>query len=138
MVGREAEGGVRRFGAMFVAGARLRTPLLAVIARKAYRLGAQAMLGGQLRAPALTLAWPTAELGPMGLEGAVRLGNRRELDAIADAEERTAREAEMIDAAYEHAKALNVASYGELDDVIDPADSRDLLARTLTMLAPTG
>ena len=134
----EAEGGVRRFGAMFVAGARLRTPLLAVIARKAYGLGAQAMLGGQLKAPALTLAWPTAELGPMGLEGAVRLGYRRELEAIEDAEERAAREAEMIDAAYEHAKALNVASYGELDDVIDPADTRDLLARTLALLAHRG
>ena len=136
MVGPEAEaaGGVRRFGAMFVAGAQLGPPLLAVITRKAYGLGAQAMLGGQLLAPAITLAWPTAELGPMGLEGAVRLGYRRELDAIADPEERARREAEMIDASYEHAKALNVASFGELDDVIDPADTRRRLVGALSIL----
>lgn len=137
MVGPDAEtaGGVRRFGAMFIAGAQLGPPLLAVITRKAYGLGAQAMLGGQLLAPAITLAWPTAELGPMGLEGAVRLGYRRELDAIADPEERARREDEMIATSYEHAKALNVASFGELDDVIDPADTRLRLVGALSILS---
>ncbi len=137
MVGPEAEvdGGVRRFGEMFIAGARFTPPLLAVITRKAYGLGAQAMLGGQLQAPAITLAWPTAELGPMGLEGAVRLGYRRELEAISDVEQRAEREAEMIDAAYEHAKALNVASFGEIDDVIDPEQTRERLVGSLRTLA---
>ncbi|MBW3621480.1 MAG: biotin/lipoyl-binding protein, partial [Actinobacteria bacterium] len=93
MVGPEAEeeAGVRRFGRLFLAGANLTVPLVAVVLRKAYGLGAQAMLGGHLRAPVATFGWPTAELGPMGLEGAVRLGFRRELDAVEDPDERAER-----------------------------------------------
>jgi acetyl-CoA carboxylase carboxyltransferase component len=126
MVGPEAErqAGVRRFGRMFVVGANLSVPLVAVVTRKAYGLGAQAMLGGHLEVPVATVAWPTAELGPMGLEGAVRLGFRRELEAVEDPAERAERERQMIALAYEHARALNVATHGEIDDVIDPAESR--------------
>jgi acetyl-CoA carboxylase carboxyltransferase component len=114
MVGPEAErqGGVRHFSRMFVVGANLTVPLVAVVTRKAYGLGAQAMLGGHLEVPVATVAWPTAELGPMGLEGAVRLGFRRELDAIEGPEERAERERQMVAAAYANARALNVASYG--------------------------
>ncbi len=133
MVGPEAErdGGVRRFSRMFTAGARLTVPLLCVITRKAYGLGAQAMMGGHLRVPVVTLAWPTAELGPMGLEGAVKLGFRRELDAIADPDERALREAQMVELAHAHAKGLNVATFAEVDDVIDPADTRLRILQTL-------
>jgi acetyl-CoA carboxylase carboxyltransferase component len=134
MVGPDAErdGGVRRFGALFAAGAALTVPLVAVIVRRAYGLGAMALLGGHLQAPVRTLAWPTAELGPMGLEGAVRLGYRRELEAIADPVARAAREEELVAEAYARADALHVATYAELDDVIDPATTR---ARVVAALA---
>ncbi len=133
MVGPDAErdAGVRRFGRLFLAGANLRVPLVTVVLRKAYGLGAQAMMGGHLKAPLVTLGWPTAELGPMGLEGAVRLGFRRELDAIDDPDERAEREAQLIDLAYANAAGLNVASFAEIDDVIDPADTRARLAAVL-------
>jgi acetyl-CoA carboxylase carboxyltransferase component len=133
MVGPEAEETalVRHCSRLFVTASRLRVPLVAVILRKAYGLGAQAMAGGSMHEPLLTVGWPTAELGPMGLEGAVRLGFRRELEAIADEGEREARIAEMTEAAHEHAKALNAATLFELDDVIDPAETRHLLAATL-------
>jgi methylmalonyl-CoA carboxyltransferase 12S subunit len=133
MVGPEAEatGLVRHCSRLFVAGAGLRVPLCAVILRKAYGLGAQAMAGGSLHEPLLTVGWPTAELGAMGLEGAVKLGFRRELEAIADEDERAKRLEEMVAHAHEHAKALNAATLFELDDVIDPAETRRLLASTL-------
>jgi acetyl-CoA carboxylase carboxyltransferase component len=134
MVGPDAEetGLVRHCSRLFVTAASLRVPFSAVILRKAYGLGAQAMAAGSLHEPLLTVGWPTAELGPMGLEGAVRLGFRRELDAIADEEEREAKVAEMTELAHEHAKALNAATLFELDDVIDPAETRSLLVSTLT------
>lgn len=133
MVGPDAErdGGVRHFGRMFVVGANVQVPIVCVVTRKGYGLGAQAMMGGHLRVPVATIAWPTAELGPMGLEGAVQLGFRRELDAIDDPAARVEREQQMIAMAYEHAKALNVASYGELDDVIDPADTPSRIVAAL-------
>ena len=84
----EAEALVRRASRMLVAGAALRVPLVAVVLRRGYGLGAQAMTGGSLHEPLLTVAWPSAHLGPMGLEGAVRLGLRKELEAIADDDER--------------------------------------------------
>jgi acetyl-CoA carboxylase carboxyltransferase component len=133
MVGPEAEATalVRHSSRLFVAGANLRVPLVAVILRKAYGLGAQAMAGGSLHEPLLTVGWPTAELGPMGLEGAVRLGFRRELEAIADESQREERVQELTAAAHERAKALNAATLFELDDVIDPAETRGLIAATL-------
>jgi acetyl-CoA carboxylase carboxyltransferase component len=68
----EAEALVRRASRLLVAGAALRVPVVAVILRRGYGLGAQAMVGGSLHEPLLTVAWPSAHLGPMGLEGAVR------------------------------------------------------------------
>ena len=106
-------------------------PLIAVVLRRGYGLGAQAMVGGSLHEPLLTLAWPTAHLGPMGLEGAVRLALRKELEAIADEDEREQRVRELTAAAEENAKALNAAALFELDDVIDPAETRSLIASTL-------
>ena len=84
----------------------------------------------------MTLGWPTAELGPMGLEGAVRLGFRRELEAIEDAEQRAAREAELIDLAHTNAEGLNIATFAEIDDVIDPADTRARIIAALRACGP--
>ena len=133
MVGPDSEkqAAVRRFGAMFVAGARLTAPLCTVVLRKGYGLGAMAMAGGDLKAPAITVSWPTGEFGGMGLEGAVRLGYRRELDAIADADERENRYRQLVADAYERGRALSVAAVFELDDVIDPAETRAVLVRAL-------
>jgi acetyl-CoA carboxylase carboxyltransferase component len=137
MVGPQAEatGLVRHTSRLLVAGAALRVPFVAVILRRAYGLGAQAMTGGSLHEPLLTVAWPGAHLGPMGLEGAVRLAMRKELDAIADVEERERRVREVTAAAQENAKALNAATLFEIDDVIDPAETRGLIAATLAAAA---
>lgn len=136
MVGPDSEktAAVRHFARIFVTSAHIRVPVLAVILRKAYGLGAQAMLGGNLMAPVATVSWPTGELGPMGLEGAVRLAYRRELEAISDAEARAVQERALIEALYLKGRALNVASYCEIDDVIDPAETRDWLHRMLASL----
>jgi methylmalonyl-CoA carboxyltransferase 12S subunit len=133
MVGSDAEatGLVRHASRLLVAGAALRVPLVAVILRRGYGLGAQAMVGGSLHEPLLTVAWPSAHLGPMGLEGAVRLAMRKELEAIADEAEREQRVRDMTAAAQDNAKALNAATLFEIDDVIDPADTRALIASTL-------
>ncbi len=123
---------VRHASRLLIAGAALRVPLIAVVLRRGYGLGAQAMAAGSMHEPMLTLAWPGAHLGPMGLEGAVRLALRRELQEIADEQERERRVRELTAAAQENAKALNAASLFEIDDVIDPADTRALIAASLT------
>ena len=131
MVGPDAEkeAAVRRFGRMFVIGARLTVPLGMIILRKAYGLGAMAMAGGSFHAPQFTVAWPTGEIGGMGLEGAVRLGFSKELAAATDPVERQDLFDRLVAAAYQHGKALRSATTFELDDVIDPADSRAWIAR---------
>jgi acetyl-CoA carboxylase carboxyltransferase component len=133
MVGPEAEstGLVRHASRLLVAGAALRVPLVAVVLRRGYGLGAQAMAGGSLHEPLLTVAWPSAHLGPMGLEGAVRLALRKELAEIEDEAEREQRVRDLTAAAEANAEALNAATLFELDDVIDPAETRGLIARTL-------
>ena len=138
MVGPEAESTalVRHVSRMFVTGASLTTPYFTVILRKGYGLGAQSMAGGSFRSPVFTVAWPTGELGGMGLEGAVHLGYRRELDAIADPAEREAAFAERVAKAYEHGKALSVATYFEIDDVIDPAETRALIVNGIRSIPP--
>ncbi len=126
MVGPEAErtATVRHFSRMFLTGANLSIPVGTVVLRKGYGLGAQAMAGGGFKAPQFVVGWPTSEFGAMGLEGAVRLGLRRELEAIEDAEARRAAYEGAVAAAYERGQGLNMAAYGEIDDVIDPADTR--------------
>jgi methylmalonyl-CoA carboxyltransferase 12S subunit len=133
MVGTDAERTalVRRASRMLVAGAAISVPMVAVVLRRGYGLGAQAMTGGSLHEPVLTVAWPGAHLGPMGLEGAVRLALRKELEAIADPDERERRVREMTAAAERNARALNAAQLFEIDDVIDPAETRGLIASTL-------
>jgi acetyl-CoA carboxylase carboxyltransferase component len=126
MVGPQAErtATVRHFARMFVTGANLKVPIGTIVLRKGYGLGAQAMAGGSFKAPLFTIGWPTSEFGGMGLEGAVRLGLRRELEAIDDPAEREAAFQGAVKAAYERGSAINMAAYGEIDDVIDPADTR--------------
>jgi acetyl-CoA carboxylase carboxyltransferase component len=132
MVGPEAErtGLVREAARMVNAGARLTVPLVGVVLRRGYGLGAQAMLGGSTHRPHLTVAWPGAHLGPMGLEGAVRLSMAHELAAMPEAE-REATVAHHTAALREHAKALNAARVFEIDDVVDPAETPALVAATL-------
>lgn len=127
---------VRHVSRLFVTAASVTIPLFAIVLRKAYGLGAQAMTGGSFRAPLFTAAWPTAEFGAMGLEGAVRLGYRKELEAIADPVQRQARYEAMVAHAYAEGQALNIASHLELDAVIDPLESRRWLVRGLDALPP--
>jgi acetyl-CoA carboxylase carboxyltransferase component len=133
MVGPESEktAAVRHTSRMFLTAATLTVPFLCVIVRRAFGLGAQAMAGGSLHAPAITLAWPSGELGAMGVEGAVRLALRGELEAIADEAEREQRVKDLVAAVRAQSTALNAATYFELDDVIDPADTRARLVQTL-------
>ena len=133
MVGPESEqtAAVRHTARMFVTAATLTVPLLCVIVRRAFGLGAQAMAGGSLHAPAITLAWPSGELGAMGVEGAVRLALRNELAAIEDEAQREQRVKDLVAAVRANSSALNAATYFELDDVIDPADTRRRLVQTL-------
>jgi len=135
MVGPEAEQTalVRHVSRLFVTGANLTVPTFTIVLRKGYGLGAQAMAGGSFHAPFFTVAWPTGELGGMGLEGAVRLGYRNELAAADDPE---ALWAELVGRLYEQGRAVNAASHFELDDVIDPADSRRWITMGLTSAPP--
>ena len=130
MVGPAAEqtATVRHFARMFLGGANVTVPTGTIVLRKGYGLGAQAMAGGGFKAPVFTVAWPTSEFGGMGLEGAVRLGMRRELGAIEDEQERERVFEQLVAAAYERGEGVNMAAYGEIDDVIDPADSRRWIA----------
>jgi acetyl-CoA carboxylase carboxyltransferase component len=133
MVGPEIEKTalVRHCCRMFVVGANLTVPFFTIVLRKSYGLGAQAMQGGSSHVPLFTVSWPTGEYGGMGLEGQVKLGYRKELMAIEDPIERKKVYEEMVDRAYTHGKAINMASYFEIDDVIDPADSRNIIVRAL-------
>ena len=126
MVGPEAEktATVRHVSRMFVIAGSLSVPFFSIVLRKGYGLGAQAMTAGGFHNPFFTIAWPSAEFGAMGLEGAVRLGYRKELEAISDPQERQARFEEMVKVAYQQGKAINMASYLEIDEVIDPLETR--------------
>jgi acetyl-CoA carboxylase carboxyltransferase component len=127
MVGPQAEatGQIRHCSRIFVTAANISVPILTVILRKAYGLGGQAMAGGSFhKSSIMTVAWPTAEFGSMGLEGQVRLGYRAELEAIADPAARQARYQALVDGLYQRGKAVNVAPFLSIDDVIDPAQTR--------------
>jgi len=142
MVGPEAEKTalVRHASRMFVTGASITVPFFTIVLRKAYGLGAQAMAGGSFKAPFFAVSWPTGEFGGMGLEGAVKLGYRNELAAIDDPAERKALYEQMVERMYQHGKAVNSASHFEIDDVIDPVDSRRWLTgalRSVPALVPS-
>ncbi|MBM3394383.1 MAG: carbamoyl-phosphate synthase large subunit, partial [Betaproteobacteria bacterium] len=138
MVGPEAERTalVRHCCRLYVVGANVAVPILSVVLRKAYGLGSQGMVGGSFHLPLFAVAWPTGEFGPMNLEGSVKLGFRKELEAIADPLERKAKFEEMVARAYERGKALSAATLFEIDDVIDPADTRSWIIAGLRALPP--
>jgi acetyl-CoA carboxylase carboxyltransferase component len=133
MVGPEVEktGLVRHCCRLFVTGGSLTVPFFTIVLRKAYGLGAQTMAGGSFRAPVFVVSWPTGEYGGMGLEGAVKLGYRKELAAIEDPLKRKELFDKMVAASYERGKAINTASHFEIDDVIDPAASRHVIVSAL-------
>ncbi|MES2071698.1 MAG: carboxyl transferase domain-containing protein, partial [Pseudomonadota bacterium] len=127
----EAQAQVRHVCRMFVIAAHLRVPYFTVVLRKGYGLGAQAMAAGGFDAPVFTVSWPTGEFGAMGLEGAVRLGYKKELEAAASAEERDALFKKLVAQQYANGEAANMAATLEIDAVIDPADTRAWLVRGL-------
>jgi acetyl-CoA carboxylase carboxyltransferase component len=138
MVGPQAEESaqVRHFSRLFVTAASVTIPWITVVLRKGYGLGAQAMAGGSFHAKDMIVSWPSGEFGGMGLEGAVRLGFKKELDAAGTPEQREDLEKRLIDAAYIRGSALSMASHTEIDDVIDPADTRKRILAVL-LACPT-
>lgn len=140
MVGPEAEktAQVRHFARMFTTAAGATIPMFSVVLRKGYGLGAMAMVGGGYHRPVFNISWPTGEFGGMGLEGAVKLGFRRDLEAAGDPAEREKLYETLVAKAYEHGKALNMASFLEIDDVIDPKDTRTWIMRGIRSLPPAG
>jgi acetyl/propionyl-CoA carboxylase alpha subunit/acetyl-CoA carboxylase carboxyltransferase component len=139
MVGPEIEKTalVRHASRLMVVGANLSVPFLSVVVRKGYGLGAQAMAGGSFRAPLFIVTWPTGEFGGMGLEGAVKLGFRKELEAIADPAERQRTYERMVAESYARGSAVNMASHFEVDEVIDPAETRGWIVAGLRAAAPS-
>jgi len=141
MVGPDAEKTalVRHATAMFCVGAQLKVPLFTIVLRKAYGLGAMAMAGGSFHLSSqFSIAWPTAEFGAMGLEGQIKLGHRTELEAIEDPAARQARYEELVDNLYERGKAVRIAPFLSIDDVIDPAESRRWVLAGLKAFAVDG
>ena len=139
MVGPEVEKTalVRHCCRLFNTGANLSVPIFGLILRKAYGLGVQAMCGGSSMVPLFVAAWPTAEFAGMNIEGSIKLAYRSDFAAIEDADARRAKFDEMVAEAYERAKAVNAASFFGVDDVIDPATSRDWVVAGLNSLPPT-
>lgn len=133
MVGPQTEerAQVRHVSRMFVAAAHLRVPFFSVVLRKGYGLGAMAMAAGGFHAPEFTVAWPSGEFGAMGLEGAVRLGYRKELEAVPQGPEREALFQQLLARQYDNGQALQMAATLEIDAVIDPAQTRQWLASGL-------
>ncbi len=133
MVGPEVErqAQVRHACRLFVSAAHLQVPCFTVVVRKGYGLGAQAMAVGGFEAPVFTVAWPSAEFGGMGLEGFVKLGYRKELEAAAEGPERAALYDRLVAQQYASGSAINMATTLEIDAVIDPAETRTWLTRGL-------
>ena len=125
----EEEAAVRRMAQLFIAGAKLTTPLVTIFLRKGYGLGAMAMAGGSFHKPIYSASWPSGEFGGMGLEGAVRLGYKKELEAVTESEERDSLFNQLVDKMYERGKATEAAAHLEIDAVIDPADTRAVIVR---------
>ena len=138
MVGPEAEKTalIRHCGRMYVAGANITVPYFVVVLRKSYGLGALAMSTGSFDETFFSISWPTGEFAGMGLEGSVKLGRRRELEAITDLAERKARYEKYVADAYAWSRALNAATVSEVDEVIDPADTRKWMVMGLDALPP--
>ncbi|WP_151638510.1 acetyl-CoA carboxylase family protein [Noviherbaspirillum aerium] len=128
----EADAQVRHVSRMFLIGAKLRVAFLAVTLRKGYGLGAMAMAGGGFRSSNFTISWPTGEFGPMGLEGAIRLGFKKELEAVAEGPARQTLFNKLVAQAYDRGHAISTAAAGEIDAVIDPAETRKWIAQGIS------
>jgi acetyl/propionyl-CoA carboxylase alpha subunit len=128
---------VRHCCRTYLVGANVKVPTFTVVIRKSYGLGALGMAGGSFHASVFTISWPTGEFGGMGLEGQVKLGRRKELAAIEDPEARMAAYERMVAEMYERGKALNTASLFELDNVIDPAETRSWIMAGLRSMPPS-
>jgi len=133
MVGPEIEkrAQVRHVCRMFVIGAHLTVPYFTIVLRRGYGLGAMAMAKGGFHESFFTAAWPTGEFGGMGLEGAVKAGFKKEMEAVKDPKEREALYEKLVAQLYERGKAINMAAYLEIDTVIDPADTRKWIMQGL-------
>ena len=133
MVGADAEetAQVRHLARMFVTASHCRVPIFTVVLRKAYGLGALAATAGSFHAAVFSVAWPTGEFGPMGLEGAVRLSHRRELEALDDEAERKALFDRLVAEHYQRGRAVRIAGQLEIDEVIDPAETRSWIVHGL-------
>jgi acetyl-CoA carboxylase carboxyltransferase component len=137
MVGPEsdAQAAVRRMSSFFVSFASVTVPVVAIVLRKGYGLGAMAMTGGGFHSPVYIAAWPTGEFGGMGLEGAVKLGYKKELEAVQDEVERQALFDKLVAKMYEIGKATEAAAHLEIDAVIDPADTREVILKAINSVA---
>ena len=133
MVGPESEeqAAVHRMARLFIAGAKMTTPMVTIFLRKGYGLGAMAMAGGGFHRPIYSAAWPSGEFGGMGLEGAVQLGFKKELDAQPDSAARELLFNQLVDTMYEKGRATEAAAHLEIDAVIDPADTRMVVITAL-------
>ena len=125
----EEEGAVRRMSVLFKVGSQIKIPLITIFLRKGYGLGAQALAGGSFHQPAYSAAWPTGEFGAMGLEGAIKLGFKKELDEIKDEIKREELFNKLVDQLYEKGKAIEAAAHLEIDAVIDPAETRSVILK---------
>ena len=139
MVGPEIEktGMVRHSSRLFLAGAALTVPMFTIVLRKAYGLGAMAMAGGSFHESFFSVSWPTGEFGAMGLEGAVKLGYKKEIESRDTPEQQAALYERLVKSAYEKGKALNAASTLEFDEVIDPIDTRKWILTGLDTIDPS-
>jgi len=125
----EEEGAVRRMSALFKVGSQINIPLITIFLRKGYGLGAQALAGGSFHQPVYSAAWPTGEFGAMGLEGAIKLGFKKELDEIKDERKKEELFNKLVDQLYEKGKAIEAAAHLEIDAVIDPAETRSVILK---------
>lgn len=137
MVGPEAEksGTVKHASKMFRVSANIKVPIMGVVVRRAYGLGAMAMVGGGMHVPEFTVSWPTGEFGAMGLEGAVKLGYKKELEAVTDENKRKELYDKMVQHAYDRGKATSAATMHEIDDVIEPKETRSWISSTLKTIS---
>ena len=127
----EAEGAPRLMSDLFIAGATLTQPIVAIFLRRAYGLGAMAMTGGSFEVPRYAVSWPQGEFGAMGIEGAVKLGFKKELESVEDGLPRDNLFADLVEKMYDRGRATEAASFLEIDAVIDPSESRFIIARAL-------
>ena len=127
----EEEGAVRRMSSLFKVGSQIKIPLITIFLRKGYGLGAQALAGGSFHQPVYSAAWPTGEFGAMGLEGAIKLGFKKELDEIKDEKKREELFNKLVDQLYEKGKAIEAAAHLEIDAVIDPTETRSVILKAV-------